>query len=274
LLAVASPWAHGQAGNRTDLQQKLNSSFKITTTLKISPLAANFSDVITPGDVVVLRKSGLRMSALVNAMAESNIYKNGVIVGATAKRVWTTIGNSITESSDSNPLRTLAVGDRCWIEAIIVQRDAILFKLFTDPDTSGMRYQADLKFPFPNKTQVPTTDEALKLISEVLMVASQGQTAPAPKAAPAAAAPPAPLQRQQEELAPTPHAATPPPPAPAPAISNNPAPIVSIGQTKAQVIAAFGEPQRKAEAGKKEIFYYADSKMKITFINGIVRSID
>jgi hypothetical protein len=266
LLAIAAPWAHGQAANRADLQQKLNSSFKITTTFKVSPTTVNFQDVITPGDVVELRKSGLRMSALVIAMTESNIYKNGVIVGAGTRRALSALGNSITEGSDSTPPRTLAVGDRCWIEAIMVQRDAILFKLFTDPDTSGMRYHGDLKFPFPNKAQVPSADEALKLIGEVLTVVTPGQ--PAPKAAPTAASP-APPQRQQEE-----RATTPTPSVPTPAISNNPAPTISIGQSRAQVIAAFGEPQRKAEAGKKEIFYYSDSKMKITFTNGIVSSIE
>jgi len=260
LLAIAAPWAHGQAGNRAELQKTLNSLFKITTTFKVSPLAANFSDVITPGDVVELRKSGLRMSALVNAMPESNIYKNGVIVGGGAKRALSMLGNSITEGSDSNPPRTLTVGDRCWIEAIIVQKEAILFKLFTDPDASGMRYQGDLKFPFPNTHQTPSADEALKLIGEVLTVMTPGQSASAPKPVPAPTAPSASPQRRQEELAPT--------------ISNSPTPTIILGQTRAQVIAAFGEPQRKAEAGAKEIFYYSDFKMKVTFINGIVSSID
>jgi hypothetical protein len=276
LLAIASPWAHGQAGPRAELQKVLNSSFKASTTYKISDLAANFQDVTTFGDMVVLHKGGLRVSALASSIMESNIYKNGVIVGGGAKRALSVLGNSITEGSDSNPPRTLAVGDRCWIEAIIVQKESILFKLFTDPDTSGMRYHGDLKFPFPNTHQVPSADEALKLIGEVLMVVTPGQPASAPKAAPAATAPPAPPQRQQRVLAPTatPHATTPPLPAPAPAISNNPTPTISIGQTRAQVIAIFGEPQRKAEAGTKEIFYYSDFNMKVTFINGIVSSID
>ena len=76
-----------------------------------------------------------------------------------------------------------------------------------------------------------------------------------------ASAPPAPTQHQYEDLAPPP-----PPPAPAPTIS--------MGQTKAQVTAAFGEPQRKAAAGPKEIFFYTDLKMKVTFTNGKVSSID
>jgi hypothetical protein len=78
---------------------------------------------------------------------------------------------------------------------------------------------------------------------------------------PGATPPAAPAQRQYEDVAPPP-----PPPAPAPTIS--------MGQTKDQVTAAFGEPQRKAAAGPKEIFFYTDLKMKVTFTNGKVSSID
>ena len=78
---------------------------------------------------------------------------------------------------------------------------------------------------------------------------------------PSATAPAAAAQRQYEDLAPPPG-----PPAPAPTIS--------IGQTNAQVIAAFGEPQRKASAGPKEFFFYTDLKMKVTFTNGKVSSIE
>jgi hypothetical protein len=75
------------------------------------------------------------------------------------------------------------------------------------------------------------------------------------------AAPSAVVQRQYEDVAPPP-----PPPAPAP--------TVSVGQTKDEVTAAFGEPQRKASAGAKEIFFYTDLKMKVTFTSGKVSSID
>jgi len=53
-----------------------------------------------------------------------------------------------------------------------------------------------------------------------------------------------------------------------------PAATISIGQTKAQVTAAFGEPQRKAAAGPKDIFFYTDLKMKVTFTNGKVSAIE
>jgi hypothetical protein len=56
-----------------------------------------------------------------------------------------------------------------------------------------------------------------------------------------------------------------PPPAP---------PTISVGQTEDQVIAGLGEPQRKALAGPKQIFFYAALKMKITFINGRVSRVE
>ena len=61
--------------------------------------------------------------------------------------------------------------------------------------------------------------------------------------------------------------APPPPPA-------APAPTISMGQTKTQVTTAFGEPDRKAAAGPKEIFFYTVLKMKVTFTNGKVSSVE
>jgi hypothetical protein len=47
-----------------------------------------------------------------------------------------------------------------------------------------------------------------------------------------------------------------------------------MGQTRSQVIDAFGEPQRKAAVGPKEIYFYTDLKMKVTFTTGKVSSIE
>jgi hypothetical protein len=82
-----------------------------------------------------------------------------------------------------------------------------------------------------------------------------------PDAASAAVPPAAPPQRKYDGLAqpPTPHV---------------PAPVVTIGESKAKVADDFGEPQRKAVSGPKEIYFYTDLKMKVTFINGKVSSID
>lgn len=80
---------------------------------------------------------------------------------------------------------------------------------------------------------------------------------PAPAAGPAmAAAPSTPLQ----SIAP------PPPPADAPP------PTVSLGETKDQIIAGFGQPVKKVDLGAKQIYYYKD--MKITFMNGKVSNVE
>lgn len=66
--------------------------------------------------------------------------------------------------------------------------------------------------------------------------------------------------------APLPEIAAPPPP------TDAPPPTVTVGQTKDQVTAAFGQPVKAAKIGAKEIFYYKD--MKVTFINGKVSNVE
>jgi len=60
----------------------------------------------------------------------------------------------------------------------------------------------------------------------------------------------------------------PPPPPPA----DTPPPSISLGQTKDQVTAAFGQPLRTAKVGVKEIYYYKD--MKVTFTSGKVSNVE
>jgi hypothetical protein len=259
LLACVLPCAYGQAGNPADLQQKLNSMFKITTT------TANMADIVTPGDVVEFHKDGMHLSALSAVLTESNTYKDGKIGGGAAKRAWGSFGTAMlqgmtTDESGASPVTTgpppriLAAGDKCWILSITVQKDGVVFKLYTDPDDNAIRYRGDLKFPFPNKKQTPTANEILPTIAEVLSVV---QPEPAPE--PQVVAPPAPPARQYDEPAP------PPPP---------PAPVVTVGESKAQVITDFGQPQKKSVVGAKTLYYYTDLKMKVTFVNGKVSSID
>ena len=180
LLASAVPWAYSQAGNLNDLQQQLNSAVRITI------MAPNHTDIATPGDVIELRKDGLKMSALSTILTESNTYKDGKIGGGNAKRAWGAIGTGFMAgmaAADTSgqtaaptpgpPPRTLVAGDRCWVLSVTVQRDGVVFKLLTDPYDDGLRYHADLKILFPNKKEVPPTDAVFNTISEVLGIAPQ-----------------------------------------------------------------------------------------------------
>jgi hypothetical protein len=261
LLAGALPWAHGQAGNPSDLQQKLNSTFKVSTT------TANLSEITAPGDVVEMHKDGVRLSALSAVLTESNTYKDGKIGGGGGKRAWGSFGTAMLTGMVAGldpsgmaavpsgpPPRILAAGDKCWIVSITVQKDGVQFKLLTDADDNGIRYRGDLKFPFANKKQMPPASEVLATIAEVLSVVPPEQPAPEPEAAP-----PAEPAREYEELAP------PPPP---------PAPTVTVGESRTQVITDFGQPQKKTVVGAKTLYFYTDLKMTVTFINGKVSSID
>ena len=60
----------------------------------------------------------------------------------------------------------------------------------------------------------------------------------------------------------------PPPPAPE---DEKPAPTVALGQTPEEVVAALGQPVKKAKVGVKEIYFYKD--LKVTFQNNKVKDI-
>lgn len=248
-------------GDPAAIQQKLSAQFKITTT------TADRSDIVTAGDVIVLHKPGLVMYAITSPMPPSNTYKNGKIGqgwGGFGKDLAIGMRSSGGTTAADYPHRTFVPEEKCWVTAVQVQKDGIVFTLYSDP-YDDVRYYGDLKVPFPNKKQVPPADVALQSVAEVLTVApsENGEqasgSAPPPAAAPAAE-PPA--------EAPAPMAAIPPPPPP----TDAPPPSISIGQTKAQVTSAFGQPLREANLGSKQILYYKD--MKVTLKDGKVTDVD
>jgi hypothetical protein len=242
-----------QAGDPAAIQQKLNAQFKLTRT------TADRSDIVAAGDVVVIQKSGLLMYAVFSPLPPSNTYKNGKI-----GQGWSGFGKDMAigmmtpggGTAANYPHRQFVEGERCWVTGIQVQKDGVLFQLYSDP-YDDIRYYANLKLPFPNKKEVPPVEVALRLVAEVLTVQTaegpgdQGSQ-PAPEAAPA----PAPM----------PAIAPPPPPADAPPLT------ISLGQTKDEVIASFGPPIRTSKLGEKDIFYYKD--MKVTFTGGKVSNVE
>ena len=87
-----------------------------------------------------------------------------------------------------------------------------------------------------------------------------GRRAAAPSAAQASP------QASATAPAPMPDIAPPPPPADAPPAA------IAIGETKDQVSAAFGQPQKDAKVGQKEICVYQGKK--VTFTNGKVSNVE
>jgi len=217
------------------LQKEVASAYKATAT------TPSLEQIYAYGDLVEVQKDGLKMSALAAPLMESNTYKDGRIGGGNAKRIWGGLGiaalegmaagldpSGMTQIPDPIPGLTLKTGDRCWIQLTEVQRDGVLFKLFTDPDGNGTRYHASLRIEFPNKKRLPDRDEALRLISEILLVVEQQQQAPADEQQ--AAEQPAPSEQAADQPAPQPahvepqrqyDEVAPPPPPPPPATSES-----------------------------------------------------
>jgi hypothetical protein len=181
-----------QTDDLTAMQQKLNTQFKVTK------LTGDGMDILEggAGDVVELHKDGLKMSALATPVMESSVYKDGKIGGGAAKRVWGNLGVAMLEGMaaagdntgtvvipNAIPGHNAVAGEKVWVVAVTAQKDGINFKLYTDADPQGIRYHANLKVLYPNKKVIPSVDDALKLVSEVLTVVPQGDQGeqPAPE---------------------------------------------------------------------------------------------
>ena len=280
MAAILSIGLEAQAGDpATLIQEKLVSQIKLTKT------TADRSDIVTAGDVVLLHKDGLMMCGSSSSYAFSNTYSNGVLAGNYKNRTKDALksfgfghipvfGSGVSAGDAANngcPSRKFVAGEKFWVTGIAAQKDGILVSTYSDPypDAQGnqVHYYGEIKFPFA-KGSVPPADQFVKTVSEVITVqpsddqggqGGQGDQGgqPTQSAAPPAAPPQAPMQ----EIAP------PPPPSDAP-----PPPTIAIGQTKAQVTAAFGQPTKTAKVGTKEVYTYPD--MKVTFTNGKVSDVE
>ena len=170
-------------GDPAAIQQKLSAQFKLTR------ITADRSDIVTPGDVFVIHKPGLVMYAVTSPMPPSNTYKNGKIGqgwGGFGKDLAIGMSTPGGGTAADYPHRTFVPDEKCWVTAVQVEKDGVLFHLYSDP-YNDVRYYATLKIPFPNKKQVPSPDVALQTVAEVLTVAPRttraGQSkaqAPAP----------------------------------------------------------------------------------------------
>jgi hypothetical protein len=155
-----------QAGDPEAIEQKLNAEFKPTR------IAADRSDIVTAGDRVAIQKPGLTMYAVASPMPPLYTYRNGKIGHG-----WNGLGKDVEISMKTPggtaadyPHRSFAPGEKCWVTGVQVQKDGVVFQLYSDP-YEEIRYYANLKISFPNKKEIPQVDAALQLVAEVLTVA-------------------------------------------------------------------------------------------------------
>jgi hypothetical protein len=222
----------------TTLQQKLEEQFTLTHPTE------DKTDIVNAGSLLVLQKSGLLMYAISNPSPPQSSYKNGRISPNLGGNFLRDIGNTMTNQGDIVQ-RNFVAGEKFWVTKIDVRDDGVLFSLYSDP-YEDVRYFGELKIPI-SKGSTPSADDLLNMIAEVLTVQpNENPDASPPPQSPSLAAPPA-----EEPLAPP--------------------KTIELGQTKDQVVATFGQPQRVANLGDKAIYYYQD--MKVTFFRGKVTDV-
>ena len=196
VFAGTSSCLHAQAGDPAAIQQKLYAQIRLTT------ITADRSDIVTAGDIVTIQKPGLIMYATNSPMPPSNSYKNGRIGqgwGGFGKDMLITMAAPGGATATDYPHRPFAPEEKCWVTGIQVQKDGVLFQLYSDP-YDGVRYYANLKIPFPDKKVVPPVDVALQTVAEVLAVVptenQPPEQAPAPTQNPVQDGPPPPIAGQ------------------------------------------------------------------------------
>ncbi len=232
-LMLAQP-AQSQ-GQKSEIQQRLASLFTLTKT------TADKTDIVTSGSSIVLHKDGLVMFRLDAKVPPTTTYKDGKLAMGFGDAMATTMLLGGNQTTSTTPQRKFVSGERFWITAYQVSDKNIILQFYSDPYGND-RYYGQIKFPFP-KHNIPPADDVMKTISEVV-------TAETPDTAANDQTPPdsAPPQAAQE-----------------------PTRTISLGQTKDEVIAALGQPQKSVNLGAKEIYIFPD--MKITFINGKVSDV-
>src|SRR5580704_18426584 len=221
---------------KAEIQKRLSSAFKRTT------LTADRSDVAKAGTVLTLHKDNLLMCSMDAHASPTNTYKNGAVsMGLGATMSWSMALSAVGQQVANTPQRKFVGGEKIWLADYQVKEDGVYFLFYSDP-FDNVRYFGQLKFPV-TKGAFPPADDMMKTIAEAFSV-----DAPAQEAAPADS--PAP----QSQPAPA-------PPAPAAAPKT-----IALGQTKDQVVAIFGQPQKIVNLGAKEMYFYPD--MKVIFTNG------
>lgn len=266
LLAGAATAAFAQDGDaKAALQQRLNQTFTATT------VSADRNSIVTPGSVLVVQKGGMTVYAVASPLPPGNTYKNGKITqgfSGFGRDLSISMLTPGAKTSAGYPQRKLAVGEKVWLTQAVVEKDTVSILVYTDPDASAIRYYGELKFPF-GKGPMPPLDVALHTVEEVLTVQTPDNPAASGQQQ---QAPPAPIrpetasaQAQTSAPAPMPAIAPPPPPA------DQAPPTIKLGDTKDQVIAAIGQPQKVVDYGTKEVDYYPD--MKVTLVKGKVTNV-
>ncbi len=158
--ALLSPWAYGQ-DPKTEIQNRLNSQFVLTK------FTADHTDIIRAGSVLVLQKEPLLMFSITDPLPPTNVYKNGKLTLGFGTSL-----EALKTGDDRVPQRSFVAGEKFWLASTTIQDDGVYLLVISDP-FNDVRYDAKIKLPF-NKKALPSADEMMKTIAEVVTMDSGG----------------------------------------------------------------------------------------------------
>lgn len=258
ILACGTPYIRGQ-DQKTEIEDRITAQYVLTKLTKTN------NDIDQPGAILTLQKEGIVMFSISDCGSSTPIpstltYKDGKLAMSFMDALGTGLALSACQSGlnvSNVPQRKFAIGEKCWITNLSVTDKHVILQIYSDP-YDGVRYFGQLKFPY-NKKRIPTADDMMKTIAEV--VTADPSANPTAVARNYAAAP-ANIAHSEPALAPL------APPAPPGGTTTAPPKTISVGQSKDQVLAALGQPQKVANLNSKEIDFYPD--LKVTFVNGKV----
>jgi hypothetical protein len=218
---------------KVEIQQRLASLFTLTK------ITADRSDIVAPGSILVLHKDGVIMFRLDAKIPSTMTYKDGKLSKSFGDAMTETMFLGGNQTASNTPQRRFVSGEKFWITAYSVTDKNVILQIYSDPYGND-RYYGQIKVPF-SKHNIPPADDLMKTIAEVVTV-EPPDTAANNQAAQPNTAPPEPTKN------------------------------ISLGQTKAEVVAIFGQPQRVAFVGAKEIDYFPN--IKVTLVNGKVVDVE
>jgi hypothetical protein len=278
LLVSMSFAAVAEEGTKASIEKKLTAQYALTKTTD------DKTDIVTAGSVLVLQKDKVYMAPIdatgnpcQNNYKDGRLSQSGTCKANETFRKIPGFGHVIPGQDKAIVTRAFVTGEKFWLTKIDVRDTGkdkdkgVMLEFYTDA-INDVRYRGTLFVQF--KSGLPSPEDALKQVAEVITVAPSedakaektkpggvaGTAGKAEAPAPEAAAPEAPAPVE----APPPAIEAPPPPPAEPA-------TVALGQTPDQVVAALGQPTKKAKIGTKEIYFYKD--IKVTFLNGKVKDI-
>ena len=229
-LVGTAVWVCGQdSDSKSSLQQKLGSRFVLTEVTK------DKSGVVSAGTLLGLQKDNLLMYSTTCPSSPVNTYKNGKLSQSFGHNFMRDLGGSMRMAGGATtadcPQRRFVRGMKLLVTKVDVQKDGIVFRLYSTPD-NDIPYYGDLKFPF-EKGPLPTSDQALAAIAEVLTVqqavdaANNAQVAQVPSNGAAVTTPGQGAQQTQPPPPPPPQQPPQPPPPPPPPVLKLPSIYVS-----------------------------------------------